>query len=121
MTPRTTTHADFTAAPERLRYTGVLAELFPLLERELSARPPLAWRVLPHGALVGLIRKSDGVRMLRIARRERPEDGKRIAWDRELATFLRHFGCESWTRRDDDSATGVAAEFTEPREPGMEG
>ena len=115
-------HPDFTSAGAPHRYSGVLAELFPLLDRECQARPhTIRWRVLRSGAVVSMSRSPDGLRVLRIARREKPKTADGPAkWDAELATFLRHFGIEHWPRSDDPNAIGVAAEFYELRASGVD-
>ena len=101
-------------------YRGKLAALLPLLTDEAARRPvgSWAWYRLPHGALVSVAKRPDGIRLLRIARQEPPKDMHAdAAWERELRTFIKHFGGEErWRRTDETHAAptiGVAAYFEE--------
>lgn len=116
-----TTHPDFARAPKRHRWTGTLAALFAELRRRAGeADGGWAWAVLPHGALVSMRVRPDGRRELRIARSQPPPDRARGKWDREVETFVRHFGVEAWDRWPDAQATGVAVVFTAPAASGPE-
>ena len=69
-----------------------LSELLPVLRAEL----PRAMRQLPNGAHVGLEQR-DGTVRLWLWRHDRPKSDRwQARWAREVATFLRHFGCEHW-------------------------
>ena len=110
MSPATAskTHAVFNNAPAAKRWTGKLADLFPTLLTEVRQAGPAGhaersvdrdfrWRVLPGGAVVGLRSRHDpdmhGRLELRIARAAAPEtEEQQGMWDREVATFLKHFG-----------------------------
>lgn len=96
-------HPAYQRAAEQRKWGGRLAELLPALRPEAwrlgadekTSAGRWAWRVLPGGAVVSLrIRGDMDVRReLRISRQERPEtDEARERWERELQTFLRHFG-----------------------------
>lgn len=100
-------HPLYLRVSEVHRWSGPLSELLAALrprawglgkisdEQDRQADRDWAWVVLPGGAIVGFrIRGDLGMRHeVRIARQERPE-GERAeaAWEREVATFLRHFG-----------------------------
>lgn len=132
-------HPLYLQVSEAHRWAGPLSELLPALrprawklaarcnEQDRAADRDWAWVVLPGGAIVGLrIRGELGMRHeVRIARQEKPE-GERAtaAWEREVATFLKHFGIveldgetpagpdRCWWRQPphpNDVAKGVAA------------
>jgi len=115
-----TTHPAFERAPEEHRWSGTLDELWPVLRKQAyeiaAATPPgqerWAWFVLPRGALVALRIRPDFRKELRIARGERPDTADaKLRWEREIETFLKHFGCERWQRVDEPESRGVAARF----------
>lgn len=100
-------HPLYTQVPAEKRYGGKLADLLPLLRRELTELagrltqapatddPWPVWRCLPTGAVVALrVRESEEMRReIRIARGETlTNDAQRAKWDAEVATFARHFG-----------------------------
>lgn len=98
-----TVHPAYLKAGEQRRWGGKLAELLPALRpeawklgaEEKTAAGRWAWRVLPGGAVVSLRIRGDMDlrRELRISRQERPETEEALGkWERELATFLKHFG-----------------------------
>lgn len=133
-----TPHPLYLRVSEARRWNGPLSELLPVLRSEAwklgahstdtdrEADRDWAWRVLPGGAIVGLRVRGDlwMRREIRIARQERPE-GERAAaaWEREVSTFLEHFGIRAldgqtpagrngWLRQPrhpNDEAKGVAA------------
>jgi len=87
------THPDFEQAPEGLRWTGALRDLFVALSAETyTVRGAWVGRVLPCGAWVQMrIRPEDFRHEMRICRREAPaDDAARAKWDQECATFLQH-------------------------------
>ena len=100
MTTRARDHADFATAPISRQYTGILADLFPLLSAEAERMSGAwAWRVLRSGAVVSMRITEHGRRRLRIARREKPKTEKgEVMWNAELRTFLKHFDCQHWRR-----------------------
>lgn len=131
-------HPLYLQVSEAHRWAGPLSELLPALrprawklaarcnEQDRAADRDWAWVVLPGGAIVGLrIRGELGMRHeVRIARQEKPEaERATAAWEREVATFLRHFGIveldgetpadpEGWWREPphrNDVAKGIAA------------
>lgn len=101
----TDAHPMFLQAPRSHRWAESLPDLYATLEaeakgREKPTRPErdfdrdFAWRVLRGGAVVGLrIRYDLDYRTeLRIARAGEIEtDDQQTKWDREVATFLKHF------------------------------
>ena len=109
-------HPDFTAAPPHRRYAGSLRGLWVFLDYESKQRVGAdCWRILPGGAVVSMRRRSDGKRVLRIARSKKPEGAAaEQAWAREVDTFVAHWpDVAAWRRVDDADATGVAVEFHE--------
>lgn len=114
-------HPAYERAAEERRWDAPLAALFPVLRRrayDLAVQAqkgdevPWAWVILPHGALVALRIRSDFRKELRIARGERPDTADaKLRWEREIETFLKHFGCERWQRVDEPESRGVAARF----------
>lgn len=112
----------FEQAPEEHRWAGTLEELWPVLRKEAYRLAPetppgqerWAWFVLPRGALVALRIRPDFRKELRIARGERPDTADaKLRWEREIETFLKHFGCERWQRIDEQASRGVAVRFVE--------
>lgn len=99
------THHDFEAQPEEARWTKSLAELGVVLKEEAwKAKGPWRWRVLPHGAFVGMRIREDFRRELRIARRGKPADeAARAKWRNEVKVFLAHLGCTAWALREADA------------------
>lgn len=116
------THSDFDAQPEAQRWTKPLAELGTLLKQEAwdakkgdkkgaTAPGPWRWRVLPHGAFVGMRVREDFRRELRIARKGAPADeAAQAKWRTEVRTFLAHLGCIGWALRD-ESGDGKAVVY----------
>jgi hypothetical protein len=91
------THRDFERHPAARWRSGGLKELIAVLDREAS-RAGGEWvkRVLRQGAWVGMRHGPNG-RELRICRRDRPiDDPDGAKWRREVAIFLRDFGCQGW-------------------------
>lgn len=99
------THPDFDAAPEELRWTGRLPELFEALRHQAyELKGEEAWRILPGGAGVGLrILPETFTKQLRIVRRLRKafSDKSATAWHTEIRTFLEQFGCKAWICKRD--------------------
>ena len=98
------------------RWSGrPLRELMPTLEREIGDAPTVsAARELPSGARVALLRH-EGHRRLIIWRVGAPKsDDWQVRWEKECATFLRHFGCEHWIRTRVDARVEQCAVFDEP-------
>lgn len=75
---------------------------------------------LPHGAYIGLSRRGDGRRVLRIARAQAPRDeAGRKRWRVELDTFRKHLGLADWKLNYEAPQAGVAAAFVEPAQQEM--
>lgn len=107
-----TPHPLFARVAERHRWSGPLAELLPVLRRRAAnvaaeaksdqeervrrdQDRDWAWVVLQGGAVIGLRVRGDlwMRKELRIARKETPKNVRALqAWEREVGTFLRHFG-----------------------------
>lgn len=100
-----------------------LAELLPELRAELRCT---SGRRLPSGAHVALEQRANAVRLWLWREGEPKVQDWRPRWEREVATFLRHLGCEGWRRVPDKDhelhshAVGLfpmVAAFDEPVTP----
>lgn len=116
-------HPDFEAAPEELRWSGRLPELFETLRHQAyKLKGEEAWRILPGGAGVGLrILPETFTKQLRIVRRLRKafSDKSATAWHTEIRTFLEQFGCKAWICKRDGLIEGEPVKIeTVYEEPG---
>lgn len=110
-------------APGPIKWSGRLSELLPVLTAEARLAGDGAWkfRHLTHGALVGLQLESDGRRLVRIARAEKPAtEHARGRWASELEIFVRHLGIAGWSQTEEADAAGVAVRYLEPPKPAAE-
>lgn len=108
-------HPDYVCAPAERRWTGgALPALWRVLQQELaSSSGRRVWRVLPGGAFVVLERTSNG-RTLRIQRTQKPRRANgAAAFAREVDTFAKAFGVQSWTREAVPDAPGIGMVLTE--------
>jgi hypothetical protein len=112
-------HPDYLAAPVYRRFQGAsLMSLWDQLQKDIERVQPTTpiYKVLPSGACVALWREQNGLRVLRISRREKPKTAAGPQkWAQEIDTFAEKFGVQGWARRDDLSAPGIAVLLYEPQ------
>lgn len=110
-------HADFESANRAQQWTGNLQTLRIRLENEARRlNGPFVYRVLPHGAWVGMRLHRDGRLEIAIRRRPAPKSQDLPKWENEIATFQKHLGCQQWHRLADMEGIkyGIARHFIEP-------
>lgn len=97
-----------------------LRELLADLTARLDAGESRPRVKLAHGAYLGLSRRPNGQRVLRIARAVAPRDETgRKRWRLELDVFRKQLGLEAWAQASQAPITGVAAAFVEPAQESL--